>query len=169
MYALIQTLVDITFLRKGPEDIPHSALLLYLCVGLWLAGLVAMTVLVPSATASAAWISLASWVLGMMIYVSILNVMGRLGRATQTLAALAGCGAMITFAMLAILLLMTPLVGSNPANLGAILVLFWSVPVKGHIIARAIEQHWYVGIAIAMSIFIIQFVFSSTFSPEPVS
>jgi len=168
LLALIQTLIDITLLRKGPEDIPHSWLLLYLCIGLWLSGLLAITILVDSATANAAWISLASWVLGMIIYVSILSFSRHMERAVQTLTALAGSGAIITFAMIAILVLLAPLGGGKLANLGAVLVLFWSVPVKGHIIALAIERHWYVGIAIAMSIFIMQFVFSSTFS-EPVN
>lgn len=167
MLTLLQTLIDITFLRKGPEDIPHSWHLLYLCIALWLSGLVAMTMLVQNATVNGAWIGLAGWILGLMFYVAILSAMGRMERAVQTLAALAGSGAMITFAMLAILALVTPVLGASRANLGAVLVLFWSVPVKGHIIARAVERHWYVGIAIAMSIFVMQFVFSSTFSPEP--
>jgi hypothetical protein len=106
-------------------------------------------------------------VLGLVCYVFVLALSGHSSRSLQTLAALIGVGAIITFAMLAELILLTPFLGADLANLGAILVLFWSVPVKGHIIARAIERHWYLGIVIAMFIFVLQFAFSSTLTPEP--
>lgn len=167
MLPLIRTLFAISLLRKGPEDIPHSWLVLYLCAALWLFGLVAMTVLIQNFSAREAGVGLASWVLGLVCYVFVLALSGHSSRSLQTLAALIGVGAIITFAMLAELILLTPFLGADLANLGAILVLFWSVPVKGHIIARAIERHWYLGIVIAMFIFVLQFAFSSTLTPEP--
>ena len=167
MLPLIQTLFEISLLRKGPEDIPHSWLLLYLCAALWLFGFMAMTILNQNFSSREAGLDLASWVLGLVCYVFVLAFSGHSGRILQTLAALIGVGAIITFAMFAELVLLTPFLGANLANLGAVLVLFWSVPVKGHIIARAIERHWYLGIAIAMSIFVLQFAFTSTLTPEP--
>lgn len=167
MLPLIQTLFEISLLRKGPKDIPHSWLLLYLCAALWLFGFMAMTILNQNFSSREAGLDLASWVLGLVCYVFVLAFSGHSGRILQTLAALIGVGAIITFAMFAELVLLTPFLGANLANLGAVLVLFWSVPVKGHIIARAIERHWYLGIAIAMSIFVLQFAFTSTLTPEP--
>ena len=167
MLPLIRTLLAISLLRKGPEDIPHSWLLLYLCTALWLFGLVGMTILMQNFGAHEAWIGVASWVLGLVCYVFVLAISGHNSRTLQTLTALIGVGAIIRIAMLAELVLLTPFLGANLANIGAILVLFWSVPVKGHIIARAIEQHWYLGIVIAMFVFVLQFAFTSTLTPEP--
>lgn len=166
MLPLIRVLFDITLLRNGPEDIPRSWLMLYMCVGLWVLGLVVTTVLIQNFNTAEAWVGLASWVLGLICYVFILIFMGYSNRSLQTVAAIAGAGAIISFAMLAELVLLTPILGSNLANFGAVLILFWSVPVKGHIIARAIERHWYIGIVFATSIFALQFAFTSTLTPE---
>ncbi len=166
MLPLIRVLFDITLLRNGPEDIPRSWLMLYLCVGLWVLGLVVTTVLIENFNTAEAWIGLASWVLGLICYVVILIFMGYSNRSLQTVAAIAGVGAIISFAMLAELVLLTPILGSNLANFGAVLILFWSVPVKGHIIARAIERHWYIGIVFATSVFALQFAFTSTLTLE---
>jgi multisubunit Na+/H+ antiporter MnhG subunit len=58
-------------------------------------------------------------------------------------------------------LLLTPILGNDIAVVLATLFIFWSVPVEGHIIARAIERDWYLGIAIAMLVFIAQYAFQS--------
>jgi len=163
---LIRTLFDITLLKKGPEDIPRSWIVLYLCAGLWVLALLAMTALLQNFSASEAWVAVASWVLGLFCFVLVLAFSGQSGRSLQTVAALAGVGAIISFVMLAELVFLTPFLGANIANLGAILVLFWSVPAKGHIIARAIERHWYIGIAIAMIVFVLQYVFTSALTPD---
>lgn len=164
MLPLIRILFDICLLKRGPEDIPHSQLILTMCIGLWITSLLATTILLQHFSAIDGWIGLATGVLGLFCYMVTLSVAGQSSRGMQTLAALAGIGALITFAMLAELVLLTPFLGPNIANIAAILVMFWSIPVEGHIIARAIERHWYVGIVIAMSIFILQFVFTSAIS-----
>ena len=47
MLALFETLFDIIRLRKGPDAIPHSTVLLAIVIGLWLfAGLV-VTITTP--------------------------------------------------------------------------------------------------------------------------
>ena len=43
------------------------------------------------------------------------------------------------------------------AGLIATLIIFWSVPVEGHIMARAIGQHWFIGIGIAVIAFMLQY------------
>ena len=42
--------------------------------------------------------------------------------------------------------------------------MLWSVPVEGHIIARAIDRHWYLGIAIAVLFSSCNIVRTSVFS-----
>ncbi len=48
------------------------------------------------------------------------------------------------------------------AYLIAVLIIIWSIPVEGHIIARGIEQHRYVGIGIALIVFTVQYTFQSS-------
>jgi hypothetical protein len=52
--------------------------------------------------------------------------------------------------------LLRPFLGARIAGIIATLIIFWSVPVEGHIISRAIGQHWFVGIAIAIAAFVLQ-------------
>ncbi len=167
MLPLIRTLVDITLLRKGPEDIPYSWVLLHMCIALWMLALLATAALITNFDATDAWVSLASAIVGAICYVVVLSATGYGGRAVQTLAALIGCGAVISFTMLAEIVLFTPFLGRDIASLIAFVVLVWSVPVKGHIIARAINWHWYAGIVIAFSIFLLQLAFTQSMTSEP--
>ena len=68
------------------------------------------------------------------------------------LAALLGFAFIFTFVGL------RQFIGDDVAVILATLFVFWSVPVEGHIIARAIERDWYLGIAIAMGVFIAQYM-----------
>lgn len=159
--ALLHTLFDITILRRGPEDIPGSWIVLYLCIAFWLLGMVTTTLLIAEFSVTDAWIGVASWLASLAMYGVVVRLAGFGNRMLQTQSALIGCGAVITFAMLAVLIMLQPFLGARFASIVAILVLFWSVPVKGHIIARAINQNWYAGIVIAMMIFVLQYVLTT--------
>jgi hypothetical protein len=45
------------------------------------------------------------------------------------------------------------------------LILLWSIPVEGHIIARAIDRHWYVGIGAALAVFVFQLFLYGVLNP----
>lgn len=162
---LLKTLFDITLLRRGPDAIPHSWIVLDLCVGLWLLALFATTVMIDNFSMRDSGIAIGSAAVGIFCYGVVLAVRGHAARSLQTVSALIGTGALISFAMLAVLVLITPFIGRNIANLIAFLLLVWSVPVKGHIIARAINWHWYAGIAVALAIFMLQLTFTQTLTP----
>lgn len=164
MYAVFRSYYDIILLRKGPEDLPASSLLLTLSALLWLLTFVLAYVsfdwldgrrLVIAATAS---------LLAIGVYQSLLLVTGRAQRTLQTQSALIGCGSLISVAYISLLLIGARL-GEQAAvvfDVLAQLVSLWSVPVKGHIIGRALDMHWYVGIAIAGGVFILQYLFTSS-------
>jgi hypothetical protein len=78
-------------------------------------------------------------VAGYFVYWSVLAATGFRRRFMPTVSCIMACGSILTILMVA-----------------SFVVLVWSVPVKGHIIARAIERHWYVGIAISLAIFVMQ-------------
>ncbi len=166
MLPLIRTLFDITLLRKGPEDIPRSWLLLYITVALWLFAILAAAALIENFDGRDVLIAVVSFLIGVFCYMAVLLVTGHSSRSLQAASAIIGCGALISLAQVAELVIFTPFLGAVLTDLVAWLLLFWSVPVKGHIIARAIDSHWYAGIVIAMAIFLLQFAFTSAVAPE---
>ena len=101
-------------------------------------------------------LSIAVSVAGYGLYWFVMSVTGYAHRFLPTVSAIMACGSILTVVMVSVFLVLNPLLGTNAAAIVAWLILIWSVPVKGHIIARAIERHWYIGIAIALTIFILQ-------------
>ena len=78
------------------------------------------------------------------------------------MSAVIACGSILTLLFVAAYVLLNPFLGGDIAVVVATLIIIWSIPVEGHIIARGIEQHWYIGIVIAMTVFITQYAFQST-------
>jgi len=104
--------------------------------------------------------------LGYVFYAVVLMATGYLNRLGQTITSVMACGSILTLFMVFAFVMLSPFLGGRIAALVATLILFWSVPVKGHIIARAINRHWYLGIAISMTIFILQFVIYSAMTSQ---
>jgi len=154
---LVRTLFDIVLLRKGPDSIPRSAVLFVLIVGLWLF----------SSDESDFLVGLFANLVGILCYAAVVVISGHSPRVLQTISAILGCGALISLAFVAEFVLFTPFLGQSVSGLVAQLILLWSVPVEGHIIARAIDRHWYVGILIAISVFAFQFVLYNIVSSSP--
>ncbi len=155
---LLKTFIDIILLRKGPEHVPDSAFVLGFAVALLLAATAASGGLAQAADGDNTLMSLVSSLLGYLLYWIVLALTGFGRRLVPTLAAIMACGSILTLGMIVALIIVTPLLGGAPAATVVWLILIWSVSVKGHIIARAIERHWYTGMAIALSIFILQYV-----------
>lgn len=108
----------------------------------------------------------ASSLLAVCFYSVVLLVTGHAKRSLQTLSAIIGCGSLLTFVFVTEYVLFKPFMGARIAGIIATLIIFWSVPVEGHIIARAIGQHWFIGIAIAIAAFILQLGFQSAFTGQ---
>lgn len=101
--------------------------------------------------------ALLAYALGLAFYAAIIFITGHAARLLQAITSIVACGALITLLFAAEFYLLQPLLGQNFAGLIATLIVFWSVPVEGHIMAAAINQHWFVGIVIAMIAFILQY------------
>ena len=160
MQAFIKTLFQIVTLRKGPDAIPPSWLLLNAATVMWFLPLLVAAVVVPGFGGAAVTASVASWALSLACYAGVIVLAGYSHRLLQALTALIGCGALIFVAQVAGLVVMSVLLGAAVAELGIYLLLFWSVYVKGHIIARTIARDWYVGLIIAIAVFLLQYAFS---------
>lgn len=164
LLPLVRTLFDITLLRKGPDSIPHSGIVLVLIVALWLFSSFAVLALIEQYDEQDFIIGLFTAFAGLLTYSAIIVVAGHGARVLQTVSAILGCGALISLAFVAEFVLFTPFLGQTITGLVAQLILLWSVPVEGHIIARALDRHWYIGIVIAVAVFVLQYVLYSTLS-----
>jgi hypothetical protein len=165
LLPLVRTLFDITLLRKGPDSIPASMILLVLVIGLWLFSSLAVLSLIEQYDERDFIIGLYTALAGVIAYTAILVVAGHTSRAVQTITAILGCGALISLAFVAEFVMFTPFLGPKITGIVAQLILLWSVPVEGHIIARALGRHWYIGIVIAIGVFVLQYLIYSAMSP----
>ena len=93
----------------------------------------------------------------------VLQIAGFPQRFLQAVTASAGTGLILSVVSIVSFLALLPLLGLQGAFASRLVVLFWSLAVDGHIIARAIDQHLAVGVAIATAIFIGQLVIFSVF------
>jgi hypothetical protein len=149
-------------LRKGPEQVPDSWLVFLFALGLMqFASFVAAT-LINLGENYSHLLTFITNLLGMAIYSAVLFLTGQLRRFVPIMSAVIACGSILTLLFVAAFVLLNPFLGGDIAVVIATLIIIWSIPVEGHIIARGIEQHWYIGIVIAMTVFITQYAFQST-------
>lgn len=167
MLPLVRTLFEIVLLRKGPDSIPRSAVLFIMIVVLWFFSSLVVLALIEQFDESDFLLGLFTALVGILCYAAVVVISGHASRVLQTVSAVLGCGALISLAFVAEFVLFTPFLGQSISGIVAQLILLWSVPVEGHIIARAIDRHWYVGILIAISVFILQFVIYNVVSVSP--
>ena len=162
MQAFIKTLFDIVTIRKGPDAIPYSWLLLNVATAMWFLPLLALVAVVQDFGRSAVAVLVASWGLSLVCYAFVIMLAGYRNRLLQSLTAIIGCGAIIFFAQVASLIVTSLLLGAAVAEIVVDLLLFWSVYVKGHIVSRTISRGWYVGLVIAIAVFLLQYAFTRT-------
>lgn len=166
MLALLQILFDIIRLRKGPDAIPYSPLLFTMIVAAWLFAGFAMTASTPEMDARDFVIGTLSGLAGLGCYAAVVLLAGKSPRLLQAATALLGCGALLSLIFVAANAALTPILAANTVNLIVTLILLWSVPVEGHIIARTIDRHWYIGLMIAMTVFVFQLLLYSMIDPS---
>lgn len=168
MQALLETLFDIIRLRKGPDAIPYSPVVFAMTLGLWLVAGLIMMVMTPELGANDFVIGTFTGLAGLACYAAIVSLTGNRPRLLQTATAILGCGAILSLLFVAASLFLSPFLSGNVTSLVATLILLWSIPVEGHIIARAIDRHWYVGIVAAIAVFFFQlFVYALVDPAEP--
>ncbi len=166
MLQLAITLFDIVRLHKGPDAIPHSRFLLAVITALWLVAGMLMMAATPELDQRDFVIGTFIGVIGLCCYAAIIIASGRSARLMQAIMAFLGCGALISLLFIASDAVLTLLAGEPTAGIVATLILLWSVPVEGHIISRTIERHWYIGILIAVAVFMLQMALYSVFDPQ---
>lgn len=166
--TLVRPFVEICLLRRGPQDLPNSAVLLAIV-------LVAHTVMsmLLSAVTLDVWNALLAGITD-TILVSVLTgtllYLHRLkARIVQTITAMTGTGAIISLVAIPLFIWLHGAQQSGAGNpVAALLVLgliAWSLGVSGHILRHALSIPYVLGIVIAFAFFWISHsVFSSLFS-----
>lgn len=162
MLLLLKTFFDIVALRKGPEHLPQSILVLVSAFLLMLISALAMMSILEQRGGGNFGYSFLAYALGIAFYGFIILLAGYPQRINQSVSAIIGCGSLITLFYVVETQTLGPLIGEPLSAAIGELFIFWSVPVEGHIMARAINQHWFVGIAIAMLAFIMQVAIFAT-------
>lgn len=167
MLVFLKTWWDVIALRKGPDATPASWISLAVAGLIFLLGWLMQLAIygVPREVIAPA---LGAYGVALAAYALVCILFGFPSRVLQMIATVIACGSMIAVASTAAFAALAPLAGARAAAAAAQLIWLWSIPVKGHIVARTIEKHWFFGIAIAMMVFILRFsVESAGVSTDP--
>ncbi len=143
-------------LRKGPDSVPNSLSVLAFAIGLLLFSFFCSATLTPATGNDDLGVSFLTAIMSYVVYWLVLVSTGHSNRLLPTISSIMACGSLLSVARVVVYVVLTPILSVNMTMIVVELIVIWSIPVKGHIIARAIGQHWYVGIAIAMIIFIMR-------------
>ena len=101
-------------------------------------------------------VNLIAYAGGPIFYLFVLYIYGYSNRALQSLTAIIACGSLITIGFVFEYVFMAPFIGINFASIIAGLIMLWSIPVEGHIIACAINKKRIFGIIISISALFVQ-------------
>jgi hypothetical protein len=158
---LFKTYIDMLALRSGPDDIPHSWTIFSFAVGMLIFSSFCASLIIDGDRDQDYVITYAGYLLALAFYSAVLIINGFMRRMLQTLSAIVVCGALITLLYVGVFVIFRALIGDELAGFVGLLIILWSVPVEGHIIAKAINRHWFVGITIAVVALLLQIQFQS--------
>jgi len=154
--TLFKTLIEIILLRKGPNHIPHSMLLLVVVAGIWLfVGIAALTVIETYKSASL-FIDLILAIAGLGFYAILVNSFGHSSRLVRCITALLGCSIVFSIVIYAGRLILPLWITPDETEWAVQSIWLWSIPVEGHIIARTIDRQWVIGFVIALAVLFAQ-------------
>lgn len=169
--ALIQTLLDIMRLRKGPDAIPRSRVVLLVVVGLWVVADILSVMASPKVAMDRRVVGWAITLVALVLFAVIVQFYRRSERILQMMTALIGCTAVFTFVLTIVVGVSGLMSTESPMQLGFVAAIFgvmlWSVLVDGHILSRTIDQPRIVGVMIALSIFLLQLYLLELAFPTP--
>jgi len=153
MTLLFRYWLDLCLLRAAPQDGPASTFILGLALACY--GLVSLVVLVGSYDVPVgATLALLDLVLLVVFVTALLYLLGKTARIRQTLAALAGAGALLGLAALPLVLLQAPAAGNGTQgpvfSLVWIVLLVWNVVVSANIMRHALSSSFAMGLAVSI-------------------
>lgn len=153
MSQLLTIWLDICLLRKGPQDLPASRVLLTLTVITY--GLVSFLLSLPGYdVARALLMALTELMLLVAFAAALLFMTGKIARLNQTLTALTGTGTLLGLLALPLVTTLSP--SQDAAQLSDVIGLFWlvlfawSLLVIAHIMRHALAIAFPVAIGVSV-------------------
>lgn len=165
--TVVRPFVEICFLKRAPQDLPNSAILLaIMLVAHTVTSILLNTVVLDGWSALFAGIIdtlLVSILTGTILYLHSFTA-----RIVQTLSAMTGTGAIISLVAIPLFSWHAGAQQSGSANPFAALLVFgivaWSLAVSGHILRHALSVPYVLGILVAVAFYGISYtVFNSLF------
>ena len=142
MKDIIRLFTQIALLRRGPQDLPASMLLLALAIG----GYLCVTFVVSSALPPYEhWQGpqLVDALFTVVWYVALLRLLGRPERVLQTVSAVFGLQAVLSPPLIASTWLMRRVAGDAiwqlPVTCAGLLLLAWLIAATNHVVKAALE------------------------------
>lgn len=164
MYRLIQTFWGICLLRKGPGDLPRSALLFVFSVALYALPEMARHIFIESMSPRDLMVLIAAITAAFAFYGLVLTIHGLQARFLQMATAIMGAGAILS----ALMFLAGTIFGETTVQQSAgWFLLGWSILIEGNIIARTLQQNLLVGISLAIVVVIMQLGIYVMMGPGP--
>jgi len=163
--TLFKTLVEIMLLQKGPDELPHSTVLLLFVAGLWFAVGAIGAIVVDTYNGQTLLADLVLTAFGFGLYAVVVKVFDRSERLLRALTAILGCGAIFGVALFAGRYILMTYFAAEETPLFSELILLWSILVEGHIIARTIDRQWVIGFLIALAVLIGQLQMFAALKP----
>lgn len=164
MIALLSRLLDIIFLRRGPQDLPAGRSVMLACLAFYVL-IAAATLNVGRTPANPTAVLVLASALPLLLAWIVLKLRDRIMRWEQTLSALYGTSAILSLVTLP----MNMNAGSEPSAPVVIIslgVFFWSFAVDAHIWRNALDTSFGAGLAVAMLLFVLSFsIISSLAGP----
>lgn len=167
MQLILKAFIDVFLLRKGPDDLPKSSLLLAVAIGMSIVVNFLFYAIIESELPTNLFLEFATELVKITSYLLILVVFGLVSRIMQTMTAIIACNAILGLLLTVILMVSQQFLNKELDAAFAWFITCWLILVEGHIISRAAKLHRVTGIAIAVVIFILQLGFYFTFGVFP--
>ncbi len=160
MNQWIETIIRIATFRAGPQDLPGTQASLFAAIIVY--ALVAVTVTTLTNESSGYGPLIASFGVQLILALSVLMISNRLERFNQTMSALLATGALLGLINLPLWLMAEPPI---PTSLAMLILagLFWSLAIDGSIWRHALNRSFGFGLAVAVLLFVINFVIMQRF------
>ncbi len=163
LLTFLQTLFEIALLRKGPEHIPRSFVLLLMAILFWLLAVLLSMAVLFGLNAQRFGLEVSLLLFGLACYSAMLVLSGKRERIMQTLAGVLGAGAVTVLVFVVVTFIFLVLFGRTGIQFAVSGFMIWSVSVKGHIIASALDRQWFVGAILASVVLVLQLAIGNVF------
>jgi len=154
VFELIRVFVEIALLRKGPQHLPSSVLLLAITAAVYCALTIAFVRLIPEAGQPVALRTVMELALGLGWLWALLALFGRRARFLQTVTAIYGTSALLTPLVLGPLAIAAQVGKDQPIILPLIFSMFavfvWYVVITANILRAALEVRMFAAVALTL-------------------